>query len=282
MTDAPDKKRRKKKDAAATEAPPPASSAAPRAFGRRADDVGDAGGAPVWLLTFTDVMALMLTFFVLLFTMTVPTEDAWDEMIAALQNEFNSFYGAPFSEGTQDTINLSRVDFDEALNINYLASLMEAEIKQNENLANIRLIPQSGQLIVALPSELLFEPGDATVKTEGSRALYALGGILTRIKNKVEIVGHADPRPIEGENRKFGNNWELSMARAGSVAAILNNVGYNRPLTIRGRSSGRYQDLQKIQNMTDAERLDLSRRVDIVVLDNDGRKDKVLPDLKIE
>lgn len=282
MTDTPDKKRRKKKDPAATESPDVTMpSSPPRIIGRRRNDPGPAG-APMWLLTFTDVMALMLTFFVLLFTMTVPTEDAWDEMVAALQNEFNSFYGAAFTEGTEDTINLNRIDFDEALNINYLSALMEAEVKQNDLLKNVRLITMNDRLIVSLPSELLFAAGDAMVQENGSRALYALGGILNRIKNKIEVIGHADPRPIEGITNKFGNNWELSLARAGNVAAILKNVGYNRPLTIRGNSSGRYQDLAKLTTMTDSEKLDLSRRVDIVVMDNDGRSDKVLLDLKIE
>jgi len=82
------------------------------------------------------------------------------------------------------------------------------------------------------------------------------------------VVGHTDPRPVRGG--AFASNWELSLARAANVAAVLENVGYKRAITVRGHASARYYDLP--ETMSNQERLDLSRRVDVVVMEDDGKR----------
>ncbi len=226
----------------------------------------------VWLISFTDVMALMLTFFVLLFSMTEPAKQDWSEVTSALHSEFNKFYGSFQTLGPQDTINISRMNFNQALNIDYLESLLASANAQSRFLDNVKLNKMGDRLVISLPRELLFEPGQASVKEDGTRALYALGGTLSRVRNQIEIVGHADPRPVSEGNR-YDSNWELSLARAASVAGILETVGYDKDLIIRGSSSGRYEDLADIGD--EERRLDLSRRVDIVVLSHDGRRQKI-------
>jgi len=245
-----------------------------RRFHRRADDIHEPeASSQIWLISFTDVMALMLTFFVLLFSMTEPQKQDWSEISSAVRTEFNRFYGSVANRGTQETINVNRIDFDEALNINYLAALIQVVVTESKFLEDVILTPRAGRLVISLPRELLFEPGDAMVKEEGARALYALGGSLSRITNKVEIVGHADPRPISQGEGGYDSNWELSAQRGLTVAGILESVGYQNDIVVRGHSSGRYQDLDGV--VDEQQRLDLSRRVDIIVLDHDGSKQKV-------
>ncbi len=243
---------------------------------RRGDVHGQEESSNTWLVSFTDVMALMLTFFVLLFSMAEPEQQDWSQITSALQSELNKFYGAPQNRGTQDAVNIDKIDFDEALNISYLASLMETVLSESKFMEEVTLTPQPGQLVISLPRDLLFDLGAAAVKEDGSRALYSLGGSLSRIRNKIEIAGHADPRPVSGGAGQFDSNWDLSMARAASVAAILENVGYEGEVTIHGHSSGRYDDLQGI--VEEDLRLDLARRVDIIVMDHDGSKQKVFLD----
>lgn len=254
---------------------------AARRYERRMGDVGQRpGSSHIWLISFTDVMALMLTFFVLLFAMSKPEAKTWSEITAALQNELNRFYGPQFNRGLQDAVNLNKVNFNQALSINYLKALIEKVISENEVLENVRVIPQEDHLILSLPQEFLFDTGSVTVNEEGTRAIYALGGALSRIHNSVEIAGHADPRPVAGEGGQYQNNWELSIARAASVAGLLKNVGYGKNVTIRGFSSGRYKDLAGVVE-TEGERLDLSRRVDIIVRDYDESKRKVFFTLEL-
>lgn len=242
-----------------------------RRSGRRA---GDAGASHTWLVSFTDVMALMLTFFVLLFAMSKPEAESWSDVSTALQREFNRFYGAALNRGTQDTLDPNRINFDRALNITYLKALIEAVVNENSALSVVTLIPQGDHLIVSLPQDLLFARGDTNVTEAGARAIYALGGTLSRIKNKVEVIGHTDPTAIQGDGEGFSNNWELSLARAASVAGLLRSVGYEQDITIRGLSSGRYEDLTGVVDDPQL-RNELARRVDVIIMNHDGVKRKV-------
>ncbi len=240
-------------------------------FGARSSGNGDGEETvPLWLVTFTDIMALMLTFFVLLYSMSVPLEEKWEELTTGLSKGVSQSQGPKYSRGAQDAIDISRLSQSRALNLNYLESLVTELIADNERLENIVIIPQKQRLIISLPSELLFESGQSEVGAEGKRALFALGGPLSRIRNRIEIIGHADPRPVENEGGSFSSNWELSLARAAQVAAVLRDVGYERGAVVRGLSSARYDQLS--EDMPQEERLNLSRRVDIVIMQDDGTK----------
>lgn len=268
-----------KENNAETALPPEGEAQGRRRYRRRMGDAGGAGeeSAPIWVLTFTDVMGLMLTFFVMLFAMSEPEQQQWADVSAALNNEFNKFYGKIMERGPTDSINLSRIDYDQALDIKYLEALLESTMANNEQLGGVKLIPQAGQLVLSLPQDLLFESGQADIKSDGARAIYALGGMLSRIKNKIEVTGHADPRPVSRaqDMGKYSSNWELSLARAANVAGLLNSVGYERAIDIRGLSSGRYDDMAAVI-ADEAQRIELSRRVDIVIMNHDGRRKEQL------
>jgi len=276
-----EKSKKKKNDMAADDAGQAPVARSRRRSRRMGDMQKEEQSSMSWLISFTDVMALMLTFFVLLFSMTEPAKQDWSELSSALQSEFNRFYGALHNRGPVETVNLNRINFNQALNLPYLSVLLESVMAENEQLANVRLIRQQDTLILALPQDLLFDPGSAQVKDNGARALYALGGALSRIKNTIEINGHADPRPISGTTSEgHSSNWELSLARAAQVAAMLNTVGYQKEIAIYGYSSGRYDDLTEIED--ENERLDLARRVDIVLMSHDGARQKVFFNIESE
>ncbi len=228
----------------------------------------------VWLVIFTDVIALLLTFFVLLYSMSMPIEEKWTEMTSALNTEFNKFYSVKWNEGSQDTISIDKLDYSSALDLEYLKVLVEELVSEDASLQQVKLILQSDHLIISMPSDLLFDPGQANVKERGSKALFALGGVLARIRNRIEIVGHTDPRPLTGTPRTYNDNWDLSLARALQVGTILENVGYKRDMTIRGVSSARYDELPL--GFSEAMRLDLARRVDIVIMEDDGGRRRIL------
>ena len=232
----------------------------------RSDDKG-AGKAPLWLITFTDVMALMLTFFVLLYAMSAPQEKKWEEISAALTSNFNKDHASPFSTGSQDVINIDRISKSRALDLRYLKAIMKGLLKDKAT-ENVLLFQNGKQLVVSFPSDLFFDSGSAKIGADGKKILFSLSGILSRIRNRIEIVGHTDPRPILGSVGEYSTNRELSLARASSVAAILKDVGYRRPVTVRGLSSARYEELP--EDMETERAYNLSRRVDIVLMDDDG------------
>jgi chemotaxis protein MotB len=256
----------------------PEKISAPRYHSRRSGDQ-NTGSSSMWLVSFTDVIALMLTFFVLLFAMSNPKQEEWKEFTKQLQENFNRFQGAAENRGAEDAVNINKINFSKALDLNYLRVLIENLISKEPSLGQARLIDHGDSLIISLPQDLLFGAGEVEVKPGANKALYSLAETLRRIKNRIEIVGHADPRPIAGG--AFPSNWELSLSRASSVAAVLQNVGYSDTITVRGQASGRFYDIPK--SVSANERLDLSRRVDVVIMEDDGRKHKLfdigLPEL---
>lgn len=228
---------------------------------------------PLWLITFTDVMALMLTFFVLLYSMAVPEEDLWTEMTSALNSEIGQFYSQEWEEGNQESINIDKIDNTKALNLDYLESIVRELVGKEEALVDIVIIPQSDHLVISLPDDLLFDSGQTKLQERGRHALFALAGALSRIKNRIEVIGHADPTPIVSSSGPYPSNWELSLARGLEVAGFLENVGYSRSMVVRGLSSARYDELP---DLLEEERLNYARRVDIVVMKDDGRSSGML------
>lgn len=228
--------------------------------------VANRGKAPAWLLTFSDIMALMLTFFVLLYSMSTPELEKWEDFTEALTVGFSKFKSPKAFQGQQQEINIERLDFKNALNLDYLESLIHDSIIKDDALADVKLFNQGDRLILSLPVDLLFQTGKTDVNTEGRRALFDLGAPLSRIRNRIEVIGHADPQPITGG--AFASNWELSLARAVEVSAILYEVGYTRDILVRGMSSARFDELPRSLSRT--ERADFARRVDIVIMRDDG------------
>lgn len=223
--------------------------------------------APLWLITFTDVMALMLTFFVLLYSMSAVEEDKWEDISSALSSEFTRTYSRPLDSGINDVIQIDRVRSSRALDLKYLYSVL-GDILKAEGLNEVTLVPQNDRLVISLPLDTVFEEGTSQVKGTGKRTLFILAGILNRVRNKIEIIGHTAP----GEGN--GTDWQYSLQRAASLASAFREVGYDRPLTTKGRAQGLYKTLP--DTMSGEERLQNVRRVDIVVLNDSGQKPKVL------
>lgn len=241
----------------------------------RYDDDGPEEKGMIWLITFTDIMGLMLTFFVMMFSISVPQQEKFSEMMAAMNGELNPFYGQAQKSGPEDSLDISKINFHAALDLGYLKLLINSAIEKDPVLvSNTALVQQGDTMVMALPKILSFDSGQAILKDSAAKPLFSLGGVFSRMKNKIELVGHADSKTVNpAEAGNYASGWELSLARAAAVAASLDKVGYTEPVTIRGASDGSYGDLNEIVDKN--ERLDLSRRVDIVIMNHDGRADKV-------
>ncbi|MEM6812204.1 MAG: flagellar motor protein MotB [Pseudomonadota bacterium] len=239
----------------------------PRRYKRRAGDNAQQA-SNIWLISFTDVMALMLTFFVMLFSMANPEQEKFEVLRQNISQTFTNSEGTRFERGQEDDINIAKIDFNKALDLRYLRALIDNLINNNVELQDIIILENANRLIISVPQEILFESGSATIKSEATRTLFALIQSLKQIKNSIEIIGHTDPVPVSSSD--FASNWELSLTRAAGVAGILQNAGYRKPITIKGYASGRYDDLD--EDFSVEERNALSRRVDIIIREDSGQR----------
>ena len=211
-----------------------------------------------WMVVFTDLVALMLTFFVLLFSMSSVQVDRWQEMVDALSRTLNparqQVEPAPVAQYNIATLSLRR-----AVNLDYLGAVLGDLVRQDEVLVHSRILSLEDRLIVALTGDLVFDPGEAGLSERGRQALFVLGGVLRNVGNQIGVNGHTDSTPPGGA---YGSNWELSLARAVTVANALKRSGYADDIIAYGYADSR---LSQLADMPAGQRSSLARRVDIVI-----------------
>jgi chemotaxis protein MotB len=212
-----------------------------------------------WMLIFTDLVSLMLTFFVLLFSMSAPKVDAWNNIVTVLSQSLKPSERLSQSEAAS-SFDISTLSMSRAINLDYLASVLKKAMASDELLKNAQLMRFEDRLVIGLPGDSLFESNDAVLSKAARRALSNLGGILRNVGNQIGTNGHTDPTPLKGS--QYTSNWELSMGRATSVANALKRSGYKEDIISFGYASGRFMELPDIP---DAERRVMGRRIDIVV-----------------
>jgi chemotaxis protein MotB len=214
----------------------------------------------VWTITFIDLITLLLTFFVLLFSMTTTESKKWFEFSASVVSRFgaDASPGTAQSGSTESPLNLAE---RAGLDLDYLAGLLTAQLAQDETLRSAVVHRLADRVVVSLPSDLLFASNSADLLAPARKALFVLGGVLANLKNRIQVQGHTDPNPIRAG--AFPSNWELSLARAGAVADLVRQSGYERPMVIEGFADGRSGDVAP--ELPQARRYALARRVDVVI-----------------
>ncbi|MFO0729973.1 MAG: OmpA family protein [Nitrospiraceae bacterium] len=80
----------------------------------------------------------------------------------------------------------------------------------------------NGTIVINLPESVLFNSGEARVKSEALPFLQSLSEILVEMDRHVRVLGHTDNVPIR--TAQFPSNWELSAARAVMVVRILSEL----------------------------------------------------------
>lgn len=100
-----------------------------------------------------------------------------------------------------------------------LVEKMESEIERGD----ITISELQGRLTVNLVEKILFDSGQADLKTSGIQVLQRVGDILKEVADKeIRIEGHTDNIPISPRlQQTFASNWELSTARATNVVHFL-------------------------------------------------------------
>ena len=191
-----------------------------------------AGGAPghaaaaksIWLISFTDLMCLMLAFFVLAFSMSEPVRERWQALASSFSaRQIDGRSGAVF--------NVAMLDPRSPINLDYLGTLLGGQFSRDPDLKAVEAVRQDDRVVIGLPDSLLFEHGQAAFSDRGRQALFLLGGVLARISNRIEVLGHAEVEAVPAEGER--DPWELSLSRAVAVGTALRQAGYPRHLAVR-------------------------------------------------
>ncbi len=192
-------------------------------------NMGSQNSRPLWLLTFIDLISLLLAFFIMMFSMSTIKVSAWDVFKGSLDNEKR--LEASSFEGYKNSTPLDHRSTRYGLNLGYLRSLLESSLKKEKALENVVFTYNSNNLIISLPSILIFEKGGTALSDSGRKALFLIAETLSNFNNDISLVGHSDPTPMS-VGAKYKNNWTLSLSRALSVGQALKSAGYRKNLKI--------------------------------------------------
>src|SRR5690606_37756412 len=151
-------------------------------------------GRPVWLVTLADLVALMLTFFVLIFSMSSIRSHDWDRIAQGLPA------GAPVeiaaeSRPTGANSNVETLQIEPGLDLRYLEAVLREQFPEDSGLRDAFLGRTLDALVVSLPAHLLFASGSDELTSGAGAALFRLGGLLANLKNEIAVIGHTDPQP---------------------------------------------------------------------------------------
>lgn len=210
-----------------------------------------------WMVTLADLTALVLAFFVLLYSMSVFKTGKWREIVASITGEIS--WREDF-DGMTHPLGLDSISDVPGVNLDYLAPLLERKLASSDRIRSAVLTRQSDRLVLSLPSELVFDRGRTTINERGQSIIAELSDMIRHLDNLIEVAGHADPNIAEGASV---SNWELSLLRAVTVAKHLKKSGYQGSIQAVGYGDSRFGQLSDRLSEDFKERI--ARRVDIVV-----------------
>lgn len=258
-------------------------------------------GLPAWMATFSDLMNLLLCFFVLLFAMSSVDQDKFEELVVSLSASFGIVEGGSASviEGTKISTGVSELNeldnYYESLGLNsegdaeeindkdadfdgetVLEQVQKEGAEQSEQMAEeikgqseqsgineqIQIDFTSQYVQLTLNGALLFDPAEASIRSDAVPLVDKVGDILKNYGgNMIEITGYTDSVPLL-DDPKYDDNWDLSSGRAKSVLMYLVQ---NKGMDIsKMKSSGRGENDPIASNDT-AEGRAQNRRVEIKI-----------------
>ena len=229
-------------------------------------------GSPAWMNTFSDLMNLLLCFFVLLFSMSSVDAQKFELDLASFSQTFSIFSAGATAvgDGMLVSMGVSQLnelddytnsmgktadgDNDDPDSIDKMTEALDAEkLKESEELAEkieeameeqslsreVDMEVTSQYVQLSLKGALLFDSGSSELKAEALPVMEKLGLILERYAGSViEIEGHTDNVPIN--SARFANNNELSSARALSVFDYFVETTTLDPAMIKHSGRGEY------------------------------------------
>jgi chemotaxis protein MotB len=214
-----------------------------------------------WLITFADLAAVMVAFFVLLFSMAEVDSDKWEGATTAFDRQFRISESTVTPRPVETTNITQRVEAS-ALDLRYLERLIGEQIDSQDALKEARIEVSPDRIAVDFPGEMIFANGRVGVSAGGRESLFILGGLFAGIENQIAVVGHAVTE--QADDGQAATDWEFSLIRAARIARALAASGYDRAIEVQGRS-GSYFGGPAPADTTEGPRAIPVRRIEIIV-----------------
>lgn len=222
-------------------------------------------GAPDWMVTFSDLMTLLMTFFVIMLSMSTIADPKFEQANESIKQAFSGIY--IFGQPTKNIISIMELDpannkvevkedeesedltktkeqektedqKHQAQIVNVLEEVVQELLNVEVDSGVAEVENKQERLLIRFPAEATFESGSADLKPAMEKVIITLADSLRDLDLSFVVNGHTDDVPIS--SGKFRSNWDLSGSRASSVAHVFELYGNFRSsqIEIIGHSDG--------------------------------------------
>jgi len=219
-----------------------------------------------WLTTFSDLTMLLLVFFILLYSMSVPDEKKISTMLQAVTAALS---------GKESKLATSTISHEEAgIILDQVMLNRQIQIAQQKVFSDVKLLQtkkgleglvganfEDGIITIRAPGDVLFARGDVVLTDKGLAIISEMKDFFIQHPDQtINIRGYTDDQPPPGGSR-FKDNWEVSSMRAVNVLRVLMSMGIkSNRLTSTGLA-----DLNPLFPNTSEEYRAQNRRVEFVL-----------------
>ncbi len=230
-------------------------------------------GAPEWMVTYGDMMSLLLTFFILIVSFSSIQESEYQKAMGSLRGALGIL------KYKESMIKLSPKKFIQLSGLrtaptDVKISDIERFIEANNLTDSITVEVTKNGIAIRLQNPVLFDIGKADLKKSGYPILNKIIELANTYPNKIRVEGHTDDLPIH--TKEFRSNWELSAIRAINVIHYFQESGHVNPRRMYYVGYGPYKPL--VPNTSEANRAK-NRRVEIYLENVSPAEARANPDV---
>jgi len=228
-----------------------------------------------WLLTYSDLITLLMAFFVIMYALSRVDADKFKKLAVTLSSAFHNPMTSPVDmpgvggrDGTDPTLD-EKGDPQakpEKTELEKLAGQLQDLIKLEglENSVTVTTNAGGHKLMLRLSDSLLFDAGKADMMPGAEILMSKIASIISRAGKQVRVEGHTDNVPIH--SAQYDSNWQLSTARATTVIRFL-ITQYGLPPEMLSASG--YAEFRPIAPNDTPENRAKNRRVEFVISDEE-------------
>ena len=221
---------------------------------------GDASGER-WLLTYADMITLLLVLFIVLFAISTVDQAKYQEFKQSVTNAVLS----RTPHGATDVTSPSKSTLTHPLSTpNQLAEIqqqLESSLNSQGLLGDVKIATDSSGLVVGLVTDSTFFGTDSADLTQiGRQIVDTVAVVIRAYPNAIEVAGYTDNQPITGG--PYASNWALSAARATTVVVRMTKSDGVNPSQVALIGYGQYHPLVPDSS---PNALAQNRRVNIVI-----------------
>jgi len=227
-------------------------------------------GAERYLITYADLITLLLGLFVVLYSSAQVDQEKFKEYSSALSEYFTAKDdkvlkgGDGVLQGNKQAVPEPILAPPVQKSLSELQSEMSSKLSSLLSDNSISIAMEDSTLRISLSEKLLFKSGVARLEQAGVTALDTISKIIDGSNYILFVDGHTDSDPIR--TFQYESNWHLSSARATNVAYRLMKSGIDEfKIVIRGFGSQR-----PIADNSSIEGKQLNRRVDLLLVPPDN------------